>query len=849
MVRCVVFLSFFLFGFQAFSGDLRKMIKAYEKGDWVKTEEVIVKALATESIHPGARYYYSLLFLKSDFSKANLDSARIQIRRSLSDLNLASDEIKSEFFAEGLTIDTLTALLHHIADRWHAQAKAQLTIEQLNGFINLFPESSHIKTTIYTRDSLAFQHSIGGMSVAGWQSFLDTYPTSIFRDKAQSKRDSLQLLDFTRTHAADDLEQFIRQNPTSAYLSESLIHLLKIRTISGDAADYVGFIIQYARHTVGQLAINRLYHIDREHQFSRLATYLDYHQKSDSLLADVKQNRTMYFPVFDDGYTMMGYGQASVPIVFDELPEDLRCEGWSTDLIGGSVHGSPFLLSKSGRKIADGRLVRDLGYGLLLVELDEQKHIVHKAGGDVVRNIEDAAVLNGRLLKVKKQKWGLHSLLGLPLTDFRYDDIFTDGNFWLFARDGLLATATFDELVKSFPEGLFLEFKFEDYERITSDLLVGFREDRECLLRSDGTFLVPWGQHHIYPGDSLGYIRDERGYALYGQMRYDYFPYLEANEGYVLSKELTGEWRLISVKHAWERTFLDSLRLLNPTAALLTGTKPMLLFQNQVEYPLVTSDVPSMLSPKAPYVMVSGVVKTVLDKEGKRLFSGTFDAIRLEGDSLFMVSFRGKHGLLDKEGKELIPMQFDYIDFADGMVSLLKKGKIGGYDLRKRIFFEPLYESKPERLGSYYLFTKGGKRGLLSADQKIILPFVYDAIYQWTEREVWAQQSDRYFLINIASGEVILEATFWESLVPDGSLVKYYGMGGFGVLTSGSGVLLPPEFTAIRIMGSGADAILVAEQALKGAGFHVLIYYTREGHKIYSHAYRAEDYEKVLCDD
>jgi len=849
MVRVALLAFLFLLGLQVSAGDLRKVMKAYEKGDWAKTEEVIRKALATQSIHPGARYYYSLLFLKPDFHKANLDSARVYIRMSLLDMDRAPAEIKDEFFNEGLTTDTLNALLHHIAVLWYAQAHRQMTIEPLNVFIDLFPESPYLSAATHTRDSLAFGHASATMSVSGWQSFLDAYPGSVFSGQAQLKRDSLQLRDFTKTNSVTDLEQFVQQNPTSAYLSESLWHLLKIRTISGDPADYIRFIEAYARHAVGQVAINRLYHIDRETQFSQLSAYVDYHLQSDSLLAGVKQTTTRYFPVFDDGYKMLGHEQAPVALVFDELPEDVRCEGWVADLIGGSVKDASFLVSKSGKRIAEGHLVRELGVGLLLIEREGEKHIVHKTGGDILLNVEDAEILNGRLLKAKKDKWGLYSLMGLPLTEYRFDAIFTDGNFWFFQRDGLLATATFDQIVGSFPKGLFLEFKFEEYELITADLLVGFREDRECLLRSNGTFEVPWGQQHIYPGDSVGYIRDDRGYALYGTRQYEYFPYLEANEGFVLRKESSNSWRLISNAHKWERSFTDSLKLLSPYAAFLAGEKPALLFQNQTEFPLTATDVPSIFTPTAPFVLITGTMKTVLNADGKKLFSGNFDALRLEGDSLFVVTFRGKHGLMDKAGREIIPMQFDYIDFADGLVSFLKKGKIGGYDLRRSVFFEAQYESKPERIGPYYLFTKGGKKGLLSADQKVMLPFVYDAVYPWTEREVWAQQNEQFFLLNIETGETTLEATFWESLVEDGSLVKYYGTAGFGVLSSRSGVLLSPEFTAIRLMGTGADAILVAEQTLKWAGFHVLTYYTLAGIKIYSHAYRPEDYEKVLCDD
>jgi len=849
MVRSILFiLSIGLFH-GTIAGDLKKVMKAYEKGDWAKTEAAIKKALAVQPVHPGVQYYYSLTYFNPSFPRTNLDSTRITIRQSLADLEHASPEILKEFAQEGLTKALLEAHLKAISDRWYSETKANLSLSSLQTFLDLFPDAENVDKATFSRDSLAFQLAKITMTVSGWQAYLDQYPGSVFSAKAQFKRDSLQLSDFTKSNSQADLERFVREQPTSAHLEEALTHLLKIRTRGGSPEAYVAFIEQYAQHKTGQAAIQFLFHLDKESGFRLLKTYADFHNKSDSLMASVRQSATRFFPVYKDGYTMIGQGSAPVVLPFDTLPHEVLCDGWTTDVISGSIGGQGVILSKSQREIGKGHVIRDLGYGLLLVEQNGKKGILHKSGRELFMDIEEAEVLKGTFLKVKKGGWALYSLLGLPLTAHRFEALFTEGNFWFFKRDGLLATATYDQIVKSFPDGLFLEFKFDDYEIVTPDLLVGFRDDRECLLRSNGAFVVPWGRHHIYPGDSLGYIREERGYTLYGQSTYEFFPYLEVNAGFILRQVGPADWRLTSLKRKWQLTSTDSIRLLNRYTALITGKEPRLVFHNQAEYRLNGSEKLITLSPLAPYTLVSGSTQTILTADGQKLFSGNYDAIRLEGDSLFVVSFRGKYGLTDTRGKEMIPIQFDYIDFQEGMASVLKRGKIGGYDLQKRVTIEAMYDAKPERVGNYYALTKSGKKGLIDATQRMVLPFEFDEINAWKEDQVWVKRDDRFVLLDIETKEELTEINKMERLLPDGSLWKVYGSSGFGVLSLTEGAVIPQGFTDIRLMGADDQAIIVAEQALPEAGFHVITYYTLAGEKIYSHAYRREDYDKVLCDE
>ena len=94
-----------------------------------------------------------------------------------------------------------------------------------------------------------------------------------------------------------------------------------------------------------------------------------------------------------------------------------------------------------------------------------------------------------------------------------------------------------------------------------------------------------------------------------------------------------------------------------------------------------------------------------------------------------------------------------------------------------------------------------------------------------------------------------MEVTLLSPLSENGDLYRFYNKSGFGIIHRTLGVIVPPDFTDVRLLGTNGLGVLMAEQALKEAGFYVLTYYTLQGEKIFSHAYRREDYEKVFCDD
>lgn len=847
MVRALSVLGLLLIFSSSIAGDLKKVMRAYEKGDWPKTEEIIKKVLESEPINPGVRYYYSLLYGNEEFANSNMDSARVQIRQAIEDYETASVDKLEEMVKEGLASSRLYDQLIDITDAFYEDSRQQMSLTVWEQFIVRFPDAPQISNAIDTRDSLALENAKSIGSIEAWKQFLTTYPNSKYRDMVTTKRDSLMVSGYIKNHNESQLRNYVQANKGNVIADMALEHLLKLWTKSGSLSSFVAFMDEFEKDNIATVAADWLFHIDKEQGFKEFEAYNQIN--SDSINSAKEWGDAFFFPVYEDGYSLVSATKDNKKLTLSSLSTDIICNGWTTDVIAGNKDGDAVILSRDGSTIIQGHLLTDLGYGLMFVDQDGSKSIYHKTGRLIAKDIDDAEIIQGKVLKVKKNNWGLLSLMGLPLAEYRFDDIFVDGNFWFFQKDDLIATATFQQIIDSFPEGLFLEFKFDDYELISSDELIGFRDDRECLLKSDGSFRVPWGRHQIYPSDSLGYVHDDKGYSLYGQEGNQYYPYMEANAGFVLSKTNEGNWTLYSNQLKWAKVYQDSIRLLNPYFAMSVGAERKLFFHNQLEFVLKPTQSPLVFSPKSNHILLRDKVSQVINSEGKVVFSGNFEEIRLVSDTLFSISFREKHGLISASGKEVLPIKFEYIDSNDGMISILQNGKIGALDLVSNVRFEPTLESKPERIGRYYKVAKYGKYGMLDSSQKEVVPFSYDQLNMWTTNQVWLKSGERFSLFDVETQNSLMDVTLLSSLTENDEYYKFYGQSGFGIIHRDLGVIVPPNFTDVRLMGTSELGVLMAEQALTEAGFYVLTYYTLKGEKIYSHAYRRDDYERVFCDD
>lgn len=836
----------FLMVTTSLAGDLKKIAKKIEKGDYEKAVELIQKSIADEPINPGAKYYYSKLFLNEDFPNQDLDSARIYLKSAQSDYTRASIPMLKEMTKQQIGGGSFDGLHAEISQLSFEHAQSQNSVEGWTKFLAEFPSSDRWQEAINARDSLVFEDVKSNLTIERLEMFLGQYPESVFITDANKKLDSLVVLEHQNEGSVEELEKFINENPESELVEGILQNLLKWKTLSGTTEDFISFAKAYRRYDISQRAINILFHLDRELQFTHWSKYANL--ASDSLRKVKKWPKQFRFPILKESFRLVGLDGSQIATDLDFIDDQILCEGLDSDVFSGRDRLGEVIRNLAGSEVIRGKLVRDIGSGFLIVDINSELNLVHKSGELVLGNIEDAEVLDGRFLKVRKQKWRLYALTGYELAHHEFDDIFIDGNFWFFEKDGLLGMSSPGQIVEAFPDQLQLKYEFEEYELLNDDLMIGYRGEEECMISSDGSVIVTWGEHQIYPDEIAGYVKEKNGYFYYNEPKMGY-DFIGANKGMTIRKE-GSTWTISPKLAGWKLSFSDTVQLIGDWAGWVPSEQ-LLVFSNGQKVRLEEDQIPTLLPSSTEHIQLKSEDMTRLyGPDANLILSGNFQEVSLLTDTLLAVNFRGKTGLITAWGDELLPIKYDYLSINDNIVTLLKDNKIGALDVRNMTLIEPEFDARIERLGEYYLTGSSGNVGLVDSEGEMVVPFEYDRIFEWNDTLVWVQSNQRFQLLNL--NNLVPERTV--TLLTDfplstGRVKKFYSQNGFGLIGAQSGILLEPNFSDIRIIGTVDHQIIVAEQSLTNAGFKVLTYFDASGNKLHSQAYTPDEYDRVLCDD
>ncbi|MEQ9466078.1 MAG: WG repeat-containing protein [Ekhidna sp.] len=852
MVRQLV--CFLIFPQLLVFGTLDRIQKAMEKKEYDKAHELILKGLEKEPDNPGISYYKALLFFDQSFTGYSIDTARTAIKKAKKDFDNANAELKQEVKDDGITPEMIEVLYDKIRDLAFQNTLTDLSPSGISDFQSKFPNSIYEDILTYKLDSMEFQSARAVNAQSALQTFIETHPTSVFKPRADSLLDNLRVEDLEKTGSLKDYYNFLDQYPFTKHRKKLERYILRVSTASHDADAYRAFVQFASNQALKKQAADILFYLDDQQDFV-------FHPLRDSLREVIEISKTALFPVIERG--RYGFhdqsGQLQIDYQYTEIQEDIKCHLSDDSWVYGKGEAGK-ILRKDGKllfqNVEDYRSIsRDVG----LIKKTGFWYLFHKSGFKILsKPAEDAEVISGKWIKVKQGgKWGLVSFTGLTIAESIYDDIFREGTFWVFEKNGLLAVYTERLILQEIEErGLSLEFKFDDIELVNSNALIGFRDGRECLLDSTLSFLIPWGNHEVYPEESGWYLKSDSGYRLYNEAEEDvmdrHYPYLESNAGW-LALKIETDWMLIPRKKGLlpSRGY-DSIKLVNDYAAiLLKENKKKLLFSSGLELELTDQLVATFPGRKEYTTLSSASETTIYNSDGEPVVSGKFESTMFFNDSLIRVQTRGKQGLIKTNGDWVLNPVFDAIDEKDGLILTLINGKIGCYDPVINQLIRTEYEARIERIGKYYLAKKDGKYGVIDFAKSEIISFDYEEISQWNDTSYLVKQDGEYLIINGKEESVFEQMESVKLLVQNDrhKMYQYIKDGRYGLMSSEYGQLLGPEFTDVFNIGSRQDPLFFADQHLDKAGFHVVSYINQVGELILSKAYTREEFDRILCDN
>ncbi len=835
-------------------GVLDRIQRAMEKGDYSKAKELIEKGYEKEPDNPGLYFQHALLLFTKTYKGFNVDSARILISESIRFHELASDDLLKEIQEDQVDSSTIHSLFSRIQQFQLSQTKSNLSIGSIADFRSKYPNSIFEDELIFKRDSIAFNFSRAEHTKDGYANYMRKYPNSVFVPTADSLLDQLRFLDLRNSGGLREYVKFRSQYPNSNRLREVEEYILQIATSSHQSEDFVTFINSARTAHLKKKAADVLYYLDR--------TSTDSHPLKDSLRSILRTSNAEIFPVMDQ--SKFGFRSidnfVQISPSFEGIQPGIKCALSNDDWIFVRGSESGMIIQKNGNLVL--RNVDDyssLSASIALVKKNNYSFLYHKSGFRILKDpIEHAEVFTNDWIKVKRNnKWGLYTMLGLSIADIRYEEISRIGPFWVFERGGLLAVYTSRQILSEVEEeGLSLEFRFDDLELLSDGLLIGFRENRECLLNQNLEFVIPWGEYEIHPVDDGWYLHSPEGYYLFNNTDNRIidrkYPYLETNEGW-LALKTENDWILISKHGASEpNRGYDSIKLISPNAALVfTQNKRSLTFHNSSKIDLTEHEILSFPS-RPEFLMIKKQGSLGLyDKNGEAVFDGKYDDLSFVNDTLLKVSVKGKQGLISSNGGFVLNPIFDSLSEKDKLILTLYKGRIGCYDLSTKVLIPPNYDARIVKIGDHYLVKSDQKYGLVDANNEEVMGFNFESIEQWNDTSYLVSQNGIKSLRN-QDEKVLVDQLENIDMVyqdEDEKIFRVLLNGKFGLLSSTNGTILNPEFTDILNIGRPDKPLFFADQHLSSAGYHVVSYVNKMGELVFSKAYRREEFDQIICED
>jgi hypothetical protein len=399
----------------------RSALANLKKGKWEKVRDQMMRSVKKDTINAAARYVLAVYFFSPTNPAFHLDSAYDHVQSALNDYRHAPEKARERM--RKIPLDSMTIILLRTKIDSAAFERAQrLNTEQAYiAFLEKFITAEQRSLAISSRNTVAFQAAVAQGSYRAMEDFLRKYPDA--SQSSEAKRIYERLLFEARTSDGrlSSYQKFIEDHPESEYRLVAERNVLEIGTASGTISSYEEFITQYPRSPFAKRARDILYYLYHEIAPDTLPPVLT----SDSLQHVVKLKEGYLVPYLKSGRFgfMDNHGREVIPPFTEDLDKAYVCGNIQEEVLAIGEK----IISRDGAVLWQGEIdaLDDLGFGFLLLQSGDCLQIFHKSGWMMSTGcIADAKIIGGRFVAVKKDSlWGLFTLTGRRLQTFQWTDI------------------------------------------------------------------------------------------------------------------------------------------------------------------------------------------------------------------------------------------------------------------------------------------------------------------------------------------------------------------------------------------------------------------------------------------
>jgi len=690
----IIFFLFFHFSTLIFGGGkLDKAFEALSIYDYFKAKELFTKALKSDPC--AANFGLGQIYFNDRNPFTNLDSARIYILESQNAWEYSKEKERISLLAYSIDSISIHAFLESIASKALEGAIENNTIEDYEYFIENYSYSDLRLSAVGLRNELVYQEALEINSSAAFKEFMDMYPDSKQFSEAKLKYQLRLFEESTSFSRVSDIEQFIKNYPSSPYLPQAQDKLYELYTSDGKIDTYIRFINKYPSNPNVKASWENIYKISTE-----------------ILTPEVLADFLMEYPHYPDRES-----------VKDELRNLLKI------LIPAKMNDKWGFIDTAGiwiiRPVYDS--CEPFSEGMALVSEDNKLGFINSRGKlSILPEYEDAeSFKNGFALVYNGEKYGAINRFGDHIAEMEYDDIgvFVDGYAYA-SKNNRYGYIDENGLV-------IIPFIYDQAFNMENNKALVKQYEKFGIIDSKNEWIVPFEYEWIEPHfkDSLIKVKKGGKFGLINSKldtilaiennfigRIDQELILVIKEGKVGYINQKGEWKIPMIYES-DPFILDWGEFDKGMARIRIKGKMGLIDTTG------TRVVPAIFDEIGYYDGILYPVKKngkwgYADENIKLIISYRYEQVYpFEGD-LARVRKNNKWGMIDRSGKVIIPLEYNKIILSEGVYITENDTAFGMIDYFGTTILDAVFDQiKYQDLGFYELQT-GGKFAYLDINRR-----------------------------------------------------------------------------------------------------------------------------------
>lgn len=825
-----------------------------QKGKWDKAWTQVTKVIQKDSTNVAAWYVCAAYFFDRANPAYQVDSAYKYTMTALNQLPLAGSRQRDRmrrFPLDSVALIHTRQLIDSVA---FERAKTINTEQAYLDFIDHFPLARQLDRARELRDEVAYIDALKENTYSSFLKYLNRYPNASRAPEARERYEKLLFEAKTKDRKLASYHTFINEYPASPYRHQAEQQVFEISTASGEPGEFIAFMKEYPDSRLFNRARNIFYHIAQENNLAIPPTVLN-----DSLKMLLKLEQEYLVPVYRDGKFgfMDAHGKEIIKPMATEIGREYRCGNILEELLVLDQ----LVVARNGAIVFQGEVeeLDDLGYGFLFIYGNDCGAVLHKSGFVVEPCVEDARVLSGAYLAIRKNKlWSIKTFTGRELGIGSFDDaaaiddvlVLKQAGKFMMKRKEQLASAA-DQLPVTFGN------KYDEVKRWGADMIWVRIGDRQGLLDMNLKERIALTIREIQPEFFGAVSKTKDGYKLWTKSGGESasFNQVKVQKPWVAVKQ-DGHWRIANrYVNTFSKSAFDSIYFIGPFCLAVRGDTTH-AYLTDVHSVSLTGNARIQFLPgkDSVYFMLleDGDKKQVFSSTGERLFSVQYDRIDFAGENFFTVIKKDKRGLINLQGKQVVAPDYDAMGNIDqGTVPVLKDKKFGMLDVINRKEIKPQYEKNIVRFNSQLLIAfKGGYCGLIDWNNKSITPFEYEEIRYWSDSSALVRKNYQWMVYNFIEKKIVADKIrkfTWLRETNEDKLAIVQQENSYGVLSNRKGFILQPTFSDIINLGSSTRPLYFTEKHVEEASIYVVIYYDENGQLLRRQVFENDDYERIYC--